>query len=80
MQYDKRENKLVVEAPERVIPGETREYTLNYLKAQERAILAQIERHTQKFQSDLDEVRNLIDEAEKLGIKEEVYKDELTRE
>ncbi len=71
MQYTKRENKLIVEAPERVIQGETREYSLNYLKAQERAILAQIERHTEKFQSDLDEVREMIKQAEELGIKEE---------
>ncbi len=80
MKYDKRENKLVVEAPERVIPGETREYSLNYLKSQERAIEAQIQRHIGRFQADLDEVRSLIEEAEKLGVKEEVYEEELTRE
>jgi hypothetical protein len=80
MKYTKQDNKLVVEAPERVIQGETREYSLNYLKSQERAILAQIERHTAEFMQDLLEVRKMISEAEKLGIKEEVYEDKIDKE
>jgi len=77
MKYTKQDNKLVVEAPERVIPGETKGYTLNYLKSQESAIQAQIERHTAEFMQDLLEVRKMISEAEKLGIKEEVYEDKI---
>jgi len=72
MKYIKKDEYTIeVEAPEKVMPGEKKEYSLNYLKAQERAILAQIERHTARFQSDLDEVREMISEAEKLGIKDE---------
>lgn len=79
MKYDKRENKLVVEAPERVIPGETREYSLNFLKSQERAILAQIERKTKEYRAGLEEVQEMIEKATELGIIE-VKEDEITRE
>jgi 16S rRNA U1498 N3-methylase RsmE len=72
MKYIKKDEYTIeVEAPEKVIPSEKKEYSLNYLKAQERAILAQIERHTARFQSDLDEVREMIEKATELGIKDE---------
>ncbi len=80
MKYTKQDNKLVVESPERVIQGETNEYSLNFLKAQERAIEAQMERHTAEFRKDLLEVQKMISEAEKLGIKEEVYEEEIDEE
>ncbi len=80
MKYEKQDNKLKVTRPERVIEGEVKEYNLNYLKNQEQAILAQIERRTARLQVDLDEVREMITEAEKLGVKEEIYENKLTRE
>ncbi len=79
--YEKVDNKLKVTRPERTIKGETNEYSLNFLKSQEQAILTQIDRHTARFQEDLAEVREMIAKAEELGIViEEVIEEEELRE
>ncbi len=82
MKYTKKDDHtLGVERPEVVVKGETKEYSLNYLKSQERAIQAQIDRHTEKFRKDLEEVQEMIAKAEKLGVVEKVYEeDNLERE
>ncbi len=69
MEYIKKDSHtLKVQNPVKTIKAEVKEYTLSYLKGQEIAIQAQIDRHTEKFRKDLEEVQKMIEEAERLGI------------
>ncbi len=80
MKYKKiDDHTLEVQRPQRTIEGETTEYSLNFLKSQERAILAQIERKTKEYRAGLEEVQEMIEKAKELGIIE-VKEDEITRE
>jgi hypothetical protein len=51
---------------------ETQEYKLEFLKKQELQILKDLNDYTAKRKEELAEVRTLIAEAEKLGIKETI--------
>jgi hypothetical protein len=63
------ENTLSVTKPVEV-KEETHEYTLDFLKQQEIQILKQKNDYVEARDKELSEVRTLISEAEKLGIKE----------
>ena len=72
MNYTKKdETTLLVTKPVET-KEETQEYKLEFLKQQELKILKDLNDYTAKRKEELAEVRGLIVEAEKLGIKETI--------
>ena len=68
----KYETTLLVTKPVEVAPIEAKEYKLDFLKQQEVAILKQKNDYIEARDKELLEVREMISQAEGLGIKSEI--------
>jgi len=70
--YTKKDEKTLLVTKPRETIEETQEYKLEFLKKQELQILKDLNNYTMKRKEELAEVRTLIAEAEKLGIKQTI--------
>jgi hypothetical protein len=73
--YEKKDDTTLQVTKPVEVKEETHEYTLDFLKSQEVQILKQKNDYVEARDKELLEVRTLIAEAEKLGIKEKVVVD-----
>jgi hypothetical protein len=72
MEYTKKDETTLLVTKPIETTEEVKEYKLEFLKKQELQILKDLNDYTAKRKEELAEVRTLIAEAEKLGIKETI--------